>query len=161
MKIAEKEQRKNEKFARGKNPASKKNLKLFKAGESGNPDGKPEGTLDFKTRLARKLERVAPEFIKDIDEVAQFCTGLATITTGDALDSVLLYKAIVQKDLMAIKEIFDRSEGKVKTAVELTGAGGSKLIPEPEAKIVIHLPYNFRDPLPENVNIMIDKPVGD
>lgn len=68
----------------------------FKPGESGNPAGRPKGQKWLKTRLREALE-----------------------ATGADKDIVL---ALIEKakkgDIMAIKEIMDRVDGKVTQEID-------------------------------------------
>ncbi len=82
------------------------NLKPFKPGKSGNPKGRPKGwalseALRFKLRLpypGDKHKRTYAEVIAD----------------------VLFEEAIEKRNIQAVREIFDRIEGKPKQAIDLS-----------------------------------------
>jgi predicted transcriptional regulator len=42
-----------------------------------------------------------------------------TLTNYDVLDAVLLYKALIERDLASIKTILDRTEGRVRRTAEV------------------------------------------
>jgi len=118
--------KKEQRFGRGQNPKSIANLRPSKPGMTNNPKGKPPGTLDFKTRFEKKLFALAPEKVQLAKGIADFCKGIKAgeITNADAMDAVLIYKAIVERDLAAIKEALDRTEGKPLQKQEVTGKDG-------------------------------------
>ena len=92
-----------------------KNLKSFKPGESGNPDGKPKGTLNFKTRAKWLLEAT--------EEITHPVTGKkVTISIADQID-VALIRAARKGESWAVKEVLDRLEGKSAQAVDITSDG--------------------------------------
>jgi hypothetical protein len=117
---AEKKQRN----ARGTNPNSRANLKPFEKGKSGNPKGMEVGTVQNKTRLLRMLETVAPEVAKELPAIAEFAKELPSVTNIDAVNARLLYKAIIEGDLAAIKEIYDRIEGKAPQSLDIGNKPG-------------------------------------
>ena len=109
-----------EKFGRGQHPNSKKNLRLWQPGDSSpNPDGKPLGAIDIKTRLIKMLESIAPDKIQNSKQITEFCTGISQITNLDAVNARLVYSAIVEGQGWAVKEIFDRIAGKAPQAIDL------------------------------------------
>lgn len=114
---------------RGSHPNSKKNLKLFEKGKSGNPNGNPIGTTHFRTRFANKLHAIAPDGAQAAKSISEFCKSIPAgkITNADALDAILLYKAIIKQDLAAIKEILDRTEGKAMQSHEHSGKDGNPI----------------------------------
>lgn len=120
---------KKQRYKRGQNPNSRKNLKVFQPGQSGNPAGKPIGAIDFKTRFEKKLHAIAPDKVQQAKGIAEFCAGVKTgeITNADAIDAALLYKAIVERDMSAIRELLDRTEGKPTQAIEHTGKDGGPI----------------------------------
>ena len=89
---------------RGENENSRKNLKPWKKGESGNPNGRPQGSLNAKSTLEHwlgvKVVTVNPITKEKI--------------TAMVLDEVTL--ALIAQarsgNIQAIKEIFDRLDGK-------------------------------------------------
>ncbi len=101
--------------------ANNQNLKPFKKGadERRNLSGRPIGALNFKTRFNQILALAAPELLQQADEIRQFCQPVKTLTNYDVLAAVLLYKALVERDLASIKTILDRTEGRACRAVEV------------------------------------------
>jgi hypothetical protein len=110
-----------QKYRRGEHPNSKKNLELgmAKEGDVLNPNGKPKGAIDIKTRLTRMLENIAPDKIQDSTAITEFCVGISKVTNLDAVNARLLYSAIVEGESWAVKEIFDRIAGKAPQAIDL------------------------------------------
>lgn len=76
----------------------------FKPGESGNPKGRPKGSLNLKTILKKLLAE------QDVD--GQWANPIA---------KKLLQKAFNDDDYRAIVEIIDRIEGKAKEHRQTTG----------------------------------------
>ena len=88
----------------------------FKKGESGNPNGRPKGVPNSKTRLLRLLELVQTKTNPITGDKEEF-------TVAEQLDMVLINKAI-KGDIRAYQEIMDRLEGKAKQSTELEVTGG-------------------------------------
>jgi len=88
------------------------NLKHFKKGQSGNPKGRKKGIKDNKTLLREMLalEVTTHEGKK--------------ISNQQLMLMRLLKKAIEEGDIRAIREIFDRTEGKAAATVELSNKEG-------------------------------------
>lgn len=105
----------------------KENLKPYKKGESGNPNGRPLGARNVSTVLKELLEEIAPDSIKNLSQIKDFLKK-KKVTNADAIAGNLLHKAIVEKDLSAIKEIIDRTEGKAMQGVELSGKDGGEIL---------------------------------
>jgi hypothetical protein len=84
-------------------------LNKFKKGQSGNPKGKPKGTLNMSTRLKLLLE----------NDISFTVKGRKITKDGMrwALDGLIAKAA--KGDVPAIKEIFDRTEGKAKQSISL------------------------------------------
>lgn len=99
-------------FKKGVTPPG---AKPFQPGQSGNPAGRPKGSVDIMTRVQRLLEGDAdlPKALKEV--IAARC--------GDdkkALDAIfisLLLEAL-QGDAKAAKELLDRGYGKVADKLE-------------------------------------------
>jgi hypothetical protein len=108
-----------QKYGRGNHPNSKKNLQMFKEGDVPNPNGKPKGALDVKTRLIKMLENIAPDKVQNSAAIAAFCDGISKITNLDAVNARLLFCAIVEGESWAVKEIFDRIAGKATQAIDI------------------------------------------
>jgi hypothetical protein len=85
----------------------------FKKGQSGNPKGRPVG---HSTKLATDALRLA------LNRKA---------ADGDRIMLNVVAEALVNKaadgDVQAIREIFDRIEGKVTQRAEFTGAEGGPI----------------------------------
>jgi len=94
----------------GKNQETRNEKGQFLPGVSGNPAGKPPGTRHMSTLLEEAIKRVAED-------------------TGTAED-VQIVAALIKKaktgDIQAIREIWDRIEGKAPQSLDLT-TGGEKL----------------------------------
>lgn len=92
------------------NPKSLENLQPAKPGEVRNPDGRGKGTLNFKTRARWLLDAT--------EEITHPVTGeKITISVTDQID-VQLIRAARKGEPWAIKEVFDRLEGKASPIVE-------------------------------------------
>lgn len=85
------------------------NLKPFKKGESGNPNGRP-----------KKLPPIKELIEKTLGEEKNGLTGI------DAIFKVLLSKA-VKGDLKASQMLLDYYYGKATQKTEITGAEGEKI----------------------------------
>lgn len=61
------------------------NLKPFKKGESGNPNGRPKGSLNYSTKMRLALEALAKSQDKTPEEVEEmiYRTGLRQALQGD------------------------------------------------------------------------------
>ena len=79
----------------------------FQKGQSGNPGGKPKGTISIVHLLLRKLKDKTPDGKKNADAVAEQLISLA-----------------LSGDLDAIKVILDRVDGKVVERQEISGPDG-------------------------------------
>lgn len=92
--------------------ANSENLTPFQPGKSGNPAGKPKGTLDAKTVIRKWLE------VKE--KIKNPITGKMEIMTQyDAIVLAQLAKARA-KGTDAFNALLDRTEGKPKQQIEMT-----------------------------------------
>ncbi len=107
--------------------AKLENLKSFRPGQSGNPNGRPRGSRNISTVLIEKLSEVAPESILDADFVKKFSKGRKIVTMADAFVARIYHEAIVNGESWACRELLDRTEGKAKQSIELTT--GAKIQP--------------------------------
>jgi hypothetical protein len=84
----------------------------FQPGQSGNPTGRPKNYVltDMLNAICREIE---PKSAK---------------TYGQLAAEALLNKAF-RGDVQAFRELADRTEGKPRQQMELTGAQGSPLLP--------------------------------
>jgi DNA-directed RNA polymerase specialized sigma subunit len=80
---------------------------LFKKGQSGNPAGKPRGTLDFKTKWLRFIEKIAEQNNITPEEVDEKMLAVA-------------YKQILNGNFPFYKDIHDRIYGKAPEKIEIT-----------------------------------------
>lgn len=79
----------------------------FKKGESGNPNGRPRGTLSFKTKFYQAMEKISKE------------TG----ATVDELEKQLIlsaYKEARKGDFQFYKDILDRIYGKAQQSIDIS-----------------------------------------
>src|SRR3990167_846786 len=90
-------------------PIEKSKPTQFKKGKSGNPKGKPVGTLSMTT----KIKEFLMEFGKDGE------------TNADKLKRAIVLRAITKSDVL-VKEILDRTDGRVPFLTDIT-SGGEKL----------------------------------
>jgi hypothetical protein len=96
--------------------ANEQNLIPAKKGEVRNPNGRPKGVPNSKTRLLRLLELVQTHTNPITGEKEEF-------TVAEQLDMVLINKAR-KGDIRAYQEVMDRLEGKAKQSTELEVSGG-------------------------------------
>ena len=96
--------------------ANEQNLTPFKKGEVANPNGRPKGVPNSKTRLLRLLELVQVKTNPITGEKEEF-------TVAEQLDLMVLQKAF-KGDLRAYQEILDRLEGRAKQTNEIELSGG-------------------------------------
>ena len=92
----------------------------FKPGVSGNPAGKPKGpniTTLYKKVLGMKIKAVDPE------------TGETRVMTLAEVAVIATVKQATLGSIKSMKEITDRTEGKVPDKFEHTGAEGAPLAP--------------------------------
>lgn len=90
--------------------ANEQNLKPFKKGESGNPNGRPKGSISLETRVKRLLEEPdkLPKAIQQM--IGNICEeGTAPI---DAL-LIAAYMNGLQGDTKAMQIVLERGWGKV------------------------------------------------
>lgn len=83
----------------------------FKQGESGNPEGRPKGSVSITSAIRRKLESTNP--------------ATKRLYVDDLVD-VMIERAVKEKDFRVIKEIWNHIDGSPRQTTELYG--DSKLI---------------------------------
>ncbi len=87
----------------------------FKPGQSGNPAGRVPGSKNLSTILAKYLENdVTTEGLDGIE---------IKVSAADAVVLKLIRRAVKKGDYRAIREIFDRLEGRTKQSVDVTTDG--------------------------------------
>jgi hypothetical protein len=91
--------------------ANEQNLIPAQKGEIRNPNGRPKGVPNSKTRLLRLLELVQVKTNPITGEKEEF-------TVAEQLDLMVLQKAF-KGDLRAYQEILDRLEGRAKQTTDL------------------------------------------
>ena len=96
--------------------ANEQNLTPFKKGQVANPNGRPKGVPNSKTRLLRLLELVQTKTNPITGDKEEF-------SVAEQLDLVILQKAF-KGDLNAYKELMDRLEGRAKQTSEIELSGG-------------------------------------
>tara|TARA_R110000782_G_scaffold92788_7_gene176270 strand:+ start:509 stop:853 length:345 start_codon:yes stop_codon:yes gene_type:complete len=91
--------------------ANEENLKPFKKGESGNPSGRPKGSLNRSTIARRWLEteRKGKNPLTGKDEV---------LTQEDIITLALIRKAM-EGDVAAYKALMDSGYGTAKDTIDL------------------------------------------
>jgi hypothetical protein len=96
--------------------ANEQNLIPAKKGEVRNPNGRPKGVANSKTRLLRLLELVTKVRNPVTGEDEEF-------SIAEQLDMQIIAKAR-KGDLKAYEIILDRLEGKPKQSTEVEVSGG-------------------------------------
>ena len=108
---------------KGFNPESKKNLKPFPPGKSGNPAGRPKGARAFKTVIKEILDMLASSNEYHEDD-ALLCDVLEDqLKRPVSRREAMVYKQVVKAmrgDTFAFNAIADREEGKPKQSVDVT-----------------------------------------
>ena len=85
---------------------------LYKPGQSGNPAGRPKGALNFSTKWAIFIEKVAKQ----------------NNMTPDEIDEQLLavgFKKAKEGDYNFYRDIHDRKFGRAKQEIDITSKGES------------------------------------
>lgn len=83
--------------------------KPFEKGQSGNPAGRPKGSISVVSELKKKLEEIPKE---GNPEKKRYL---------DMLVIKVIKKALADGDVPMIKDIIDRIDGKAKQPTELSG----------------------------------------
>ena len=96
--------------------ANEQNLIPAQKGEVRNPNGRPKGVPNSKTRLLRILELVQKKRNPVTGEDEEF-------TIAEQMDLQLIKKAL-NGDLKAYEILLDRLEGKPKQSTEVEVSGG-------------------------------------
>ena len=103
------------------------NLVHFEKGQSGNPNGRPKGVQNSKTRLLRLLELVQKRRNPITGEEEDF-------TVLELMDMQMISKAL-RGDQRAYEAVVDRLEGKPKQTTDITAdiKGNVQITIEPDA----------------------------
>jgi len=103
------------------------NLVHFEKGQSGNPNGRPKGVQNSKTRLLRLLELVQKRRNPITGEEKDF-------TVLELMDMQMISKAL-KGDQRAYEAVVDRLEGKPKQTTDITAdiKGNVQITIEPDA----------------------------
>ena len=111
-----------------------KHLKPIKPGEIRNPKGRPKGVLNYKTRLNIALDGLALQFAEahNTKYSAQIKAKKKKAMTSDDIDIMGdVFSQYVNKarngDLKAIDSLLDRTYGKAKQPVEVSGKDGKPI----------------------------------
>jgi hypothetical protein len=83
----------------------------FKKGVSGNPNGRPKGSLNLASILKVILESEHKRKDKN--------TGEVITKIGSAWVTESLFRKATNGDVAAIREVFDRVDGKVANTVDI------------------------------------------
>ena len=92
--------------------------KGFKPGQSGNPDGRPKGSLSIPHLLRRiGIEKAPVEIAKNVRELYGMAKN-KSLTMFECFVRLTYIKAL-EGDIRAIDWLSERTEGKVSQAIEL------------------------------------------
>ena len=91
--------------------AKEENLKSWNKGESGNPKGRPKGSLNRST-IARKWLQTSSKILNPI-------TGQEENLTQEDIGTLALIKKLRQGDVQAYKALLDSSYGQPKETIDL------------------------------------------
>jgi hypothetical protein len=120
------------------------NLKPFTKNDPRRHNGRPKGAHNVSTILGRMLKKVAPEAIVDKKFVREYTAGKKRVTIGDVIACRLLFEAINEGSIHAIKEINDRTEGKSTQGLEVSSPDGSAIKIDTGPQVVVYMPDNGR-----------------
>ncbi len=107
--------------------ANEQNLTPFKKGQVANPNGRPKGVPNSRTRLLRLLELVTKVRNPVTGEEEEF-------SIAEQLDMKMIAKAM-KGDTKAYEVVIDRLEGKPKQITDITAdiKGSVQITIEPDA----------------------------
>ena len=91
--------------------ANEENLKSWKKGQSGNPKGRPKGSLNRST-IARKWLQTSSKILNPI-------SGQEETLTQEDIGTLALIKKLRQGDVQAYKALLDSSYGQPKETIDL------------------------------------------
>ena len=84
----------------------------YKSGESGNPTGRPKGSLNRKT--------VAREYLAFLQEEVNPLTGIKELLSNEDMITLALIHKAKKGDVSAYKALMNSAYGAVKQNVEIT-----------------------------------------
>ena len=90
------------------------NLNTFKKGVSGNPSGRPKGSLNRKT--------IAREYLAFLQEEVNPLTGIKELLSNEDMITLALIHKAKKGDVNAYKALMDSAYGAVKQNLEITEA---------------------------------------
>jgi hypothetical protein len=102
---------------------NKSNLKPFKPGESGNPSGRPK-KQPLTDYLKAQLEQEIPQSMLDAMKEGLRQVFLEVYGPNPTFGQMIAFKLVAMSakgDVMAMRELLDRVEGKVAQKTQLTG----------------------------------------
>lgn len=125
-------------------------LKPFKPGESGNPAGRPKGSLNFNTRVDIAINVMAQQFADGYNKryAKSIANGRRKEMTAEDVDiEGDIFRQFLNKarsgDQKAIDSFMDRRYGKAKVPIELSGDPSNPIKHEVEIKKQAELAQNF------------------
>lgn len=114
------------------NPDAASNLTPFAEGQSGNVHGRPKGPITQFLREFGDADELVFTIIKTKDGktsdpvVAKLSTG-GTMSINQSIAARLLQLAL-SGDMKAIREVLNRTEGRVPQPINLGGADGGPVV---------------------------------
>jgi hypothetical protein len=91
--------------------ANEENLKPFKKGQSGNPSGRPKGSLSRST--------IARRWLETFENTKNPITGDYENLTQEDIGTLALIKKMRQGDVAAYKALMDSGYGTAKDTIDL------------------------------------------
>ncbi len=91
--------------------AKEENLKSWKKGESGNPEGRPKGSLNRST--------IAKKWLQTSSKIMNPITGEEETLTQEDIGTLALIKKLRKGDVGAYKALFDSAYGQPKESIDL------------------------------------------
>ena len=120
------------------------NLTPFKPGQTGNPNGRPKGKLNYDTRVDMAIEMLAMKYVEEMNKKNKKVKGYKPMTVEDVDIEGDIFMQHLNKaragDRHFIDSFLDRRYGKAKQPIELPGSifntpEYNKSMIEAEAKI--------------------------
>lgn len=94
------------------------NLIPWKAGQSGNPNGKPKGAVSVKAELRKLMDIILKGEVNPLTDLPE------DMPTGRKIALNLAMKAVADGDLGAIKTIIEHLDGKAGESLAISGPDG-------------------------------------